>query len=74
VALTSLRRSSSVGSRHDAARAPLRSGAGGRHRSISAVGARAAVNQLYVAAVYWLSIDGTDRRTYGQTDGHRTVT
>jgi len=32
--------------------------------------ARAAENRLHVAAVYWLSIDGTDR----QTDGYRAVT
>ena len=31
-------------------------------------------NQPHVAAVYWLPIDGTDRQTYGRTDGHPTVT
>jgi len=42
------------------------SGVDGSHQSISAAHARAAANQLHLAA----SIDGWDR----QTDGHSTVT
>ena len=57
---TSLRRSSSDHSIYAArcwARAPAAA------RLIPITGARAAANQLHVVAAYWLSIDGTDRRT-----------
>ena len=51
----------------DAGRSPD-SGAGGSYRLISAVGTRAAADRLHIAATYWVSIDGADRRTDGRTD------
>ena len=66
--LTGLRRSSSDQS-IDAGRSTS-SGTRGSYRLISAARFLAAVNELHVAAAYWLSIDGTD----GRTDGHPAVT
>jgi len=61
--LTSLCRSSSDQS-IDAARSLLRCDAGGRYRSMSAAGARAAATQLHVAA----DINRRDRQTDGRPD------
>ena len=58
-----------LGSKYDAAHAAL-----GRrlHISIDSQFAAPAENHLHVAAAYWLSTDGTDRRTsYRYVDARR---
>jgi len=52
---------------YDAASSLLRSGASRKYTSTSVAGVWAVANQLHVAAAYWLSIDGTDRRTDRRT-------
>ena len=67
ITITSLCWASYLGSQHDAARNWR---AGGSYRSISAV--RALATAISCVSLL-LSIDGTDRQTDRQTDGHRAA-